>query len=129
MAAVLDIQRIGDNNLYRIRKNSKYSFDEQYRRVHQLHTQVCHQHIDNIFVLISFTTDVWIQYFDETIRKRLTFPHCTEQDLGRHLGTPIRRIEYSENGKRVLPADLRLDWVYQNLLANDMNTLHLYLDR
>jgi hypothetical protein len=129
MAAVLEIQKLGDNNLYRIRKDSKYSFDEQYRRVHQMRTQACHQQIDNIFVLVSFTTDVWVQYFDETIRKRLTIPHCAESELARHMGSPIRRIEYSENGKRVLPATKRGGWVYQNLIANEMNTLHLYMNR
>ena len=129
MAAVLEIQKMGDNNLYRIWKDSKHSFDEQYRRIHQMHAHTCDQRIDNIFVLISFTADVWIQYFDETIRKRLTFPHCAEQDLARHLGTPIRRIEYSENGKRVLTPDRRGEMVYQNLLANDMNVVHLYMDR
>ena len=129
MTAGLEIQRIGENNLYSIRKNSKYSFEEQYRRVFQTRTQESHQHIENIFVLVSFSTDVWIQYFDETIRKRLTIPHCAERDLAQHLGTPIRRIEYSENGKRVLPAASRGDLVYQNLLANDMNIVHLYMDR
>lgn len=134
----LAFHKLTAKHLWRITKNSKYDFQETYELLRQRpnHASAQPHVIDNVFILKSFTVEIWFGQLetngqrrrsDEFERKIVTLPHPRESELASSLHVPIRQVRYSENGERFMDeASDRQSLVYTNLRSGDFNIVHVY---